>query len=184
MGVNEWALVLGPALGAGITVLGVHLTNRANAKAQERLIEAQSGQHRLTLESEVRGEHIRSVLNMRMDLYSELLSVVDEGKRFLDWVAASGSGLNVPEPDAHDAYERVLGPLRRLRYKVEVVCPGEVRAATERYQEAVAALTDEPISEETKSAVVRTGESLRDCVVQHALRDRTSAVTPQGLGGM
>ena len=173
----------GAPVGALITVIGVKMTNDANADAVQRQLVEQGIQQQRTLEFEVRRDHLRHVLDNRRDLYAALLEKCDDARRLAEWSVDPEAGTRYPEIDADD-FAAFLRDLKQLRYRVEVVCPAQVRAQAVELAESVENLRDAHEYRFATRGVDSAAEDLEEAIVVAAIEDRVSGVTPEGLGGM
>lgn len=171
----------GAPIGALITVVGVALTNRSNRASQERQLDAQLDLQRQSLEHDLKSEHQRRVLSVRADLYAEVIEVCQAIDAFGEWIAAAEDNGAISEPDGEDYFDRVLGPLRRLRGRTAVYCSAEVRQELGKLSDAIEAFShDWATIDPLRSAA----ERMRQCTIDAAIADRTSGLAPDGIGGM
>lgn len=179
---SEVGLALaGAPVGALITVFGVRLTNKHNNFTHQQMLDSQAQQQRERLEFELRVDLQRDSLRQRSVIYLKVLSNCDWAERLADWAQADELPWDVG-PLTNDDLESTQNEMPALRRRVEVHCSAGVRVAMLTFEGAMAAV-NETSKTEAWDQLRATSATLRSCVIEASVLDRTSGLAADGLGG-
>ncbi|MFO6453398.1 MULTISPECIES: hypothetical protein [unclassified Aeromicrobium] len=177
-----WLALAGAPLGAGITVLGVWLTNRHNTVTNQAMLEGQAAQQRARLEFELRAELQRETLRQRSDIYENVLELAEDAIHLASW----GGADVLPDdqsPITNSDLLDIKARLPILQHRVGVHCSSDVRAQFGRFRDSLRDIWEVSPTEQW-DALATDARELQDCVISAAIQDRSGGAADDGLGGM
>lgn len=166
-----WLTLAGAPVGAAITVLGVHLTNRSERHRVAAQSVAERDLARDAAEASVRAQAVQRALQERTDLYLKIAELCLLTEALPDAVAYAEDVQGLPGPD-HKHFMQVAESIDKLRISAVVHAPRDVEQALAQVRAVSRRMGDDP-SQDSLEALASEARSLRERVAKAAEADRS-----------